>query len=83
MTSTKTDSLFTVSTVCIYALMSHIRSAPRKNVVNTSLRPCVSPNRLQNPVEIALRTLIVVTTAEPGQCTGSLTIYYKTYMLEF
>jgi hypothetical protein len=42
---------------------SHIKRAPIRKVERMSFRPRVSPNRLQKPVEIVLRTLIVVTTA--------------------
>jgi len=36
-------------------------------IIRMGLRPWESPRRLQNPVEIALRTLIVVTTADTGR----------------
>jgi len=36
-------------------------------IIRMGLRPWESPRRLQKPVEIALRTLIVVTTADTGR----------------
>jgi len=45
----------------------HIRSAPEMKIIRMGLRPCESPRRLQKPVEMALRTLIVVTTADAGR----------------
>jgi len=36
-------------------------------VIRMGLRPWESPRRLQKPVEIALRTLIVVTTADASR----------------
>lgn len=43
---------------------THINNAPNKNVHRISFLPCVSPSLLQKPVEMALSTLMVVTTAE-------------------
>lgn len=42
---------------------THISNAPRRNVHRISFLPCVSPSLLQKPVEMALSTLMVVTTA--------------------
>ena len=36
-------------------------------IIKMGLRPWESPRRLQKPVEIALRILIVVTTADTGR----------------
>ena len=44
--------------------MTDIRSAPERKVDKINFRPWVSPSLLQKPVDMALRTLIVVTTAE-------------------
>lgn len=52
-----------------------IDNAPTKNVENINLRPRVSPNLLQKPVETALRMLIVVTTA--GFLVRRKTQYYS------
>ena len=47
-----------------------IDNAPMRNVDKISFLPCASPSRLQKPVEIALKTLMVVTIATWGVRLG-------------
>jgi hypothetical protein len=43
--------------------LTHIKRAPTRKTIRIFFLPCLSPARLQKPVVIALRVLIVVTTA--------------------
>lgn len=56
--------------------------APIKNRAKTGLRPCASPRRLQNPVVIALKMLISVTTATILRLDIKRGNHRSTYMLE-